>query len=101
MRRSIVIAGAVAEKTYCGGHTWALLQWALGFRALGWNVFWVDRVDGRVGGAADAAESSRQDVARRYFASVMRGFGFENDCCLLAKNGHGDTSVFGLGRGEL
>jgi hypothetical protein len=43
--RSIVIAAALAQRPGVGGHTWFALQYLLGFRALGWEVLLVDRLD--------------------------------------------------------
>lgn len=38
----VVVAGAIAQKPGYGGHTWALLQYVLGFRELGWDVLFLD-----------------------------------------------------------
>jgi hypothetical protein len=46
MRRgSVVLAAALAQRPGVGGHTWFALQYLLGFRALGWEVTLVDRLD--------------------------------------------------------
>src|SRR5436309_2475449 len=52
-RGSIVIAGSVAQKPRHGGHTWVFLQYLLGFRRLGWDVLFLDRLDPAA--SADAA----------------------------------------------
>jgi hypothetical protein len=44
-RGSVVIAAALAQRPGAGGHTWFALQYLLGFRALGWEVTLVDRLD--------------------------------------------------------
>jgi hypothetical protein len=62
----IVICGAVAQKPRQAGHTWQYLQYLLGFRELGWDVLFVDRLRGTV-------EPSDQRV--EYMRAVMRGFG--------------------------
>ena len=74
-RPSIVIAGAIARKPSHGGHAWALLSWALGFRALGYGVTWIDRVDEERAGE------------RAHFFDVMAAFGLGEDACLLAPAG--------------
>jgi hypothetical protein len=66
-RGAVVIAGAVARRIDCGGHVWALLQWVLGFRKLGWSVVFLDRLD-----AAPGLRGSPQ-VAR--FLETMESFG--------------------------
>jgi len=43
MSESIVIGAALAHRIGYGGHAWALLQYALGFRELGFEVTVVDR----------------------------------------------------------
>jgi hypothetical protein len=42
---SILIAAAFAQRPGYGGHAWALLQYVLGFRALGFDVTVVDRLE--------------------------------------------------------
>jgi hypothetical protein len=44
-RGSVVIAAALAQRPGAGGHTWFALQYLLGFRALGWEVTLVDRLE--------------------------------------------------------
>lgn len=43
--KSIVIAGSLAQKPGRGGHTWVFLQYLLGFRKLGWDVLFLDRLE--------------------------------------------------------
>ncbi len=45
MTGSIVIAGSLAQKPRYGGHTWVFLQYLLGFRRLGWDVLFLDRLE--------------------------------------------------------
>ena len=44
-RGTIVVAGSVAQRPGNGGHTWVFLQYLLGFRKLGWQVLFLDRLD--------------------------------------------------------
>ena len=53
MAETIVVAGSLAQRPHHGGHTWVFLQWLLGFRRLGWEVHFVDRLD--AGMCVDAA----------------------------------------------
>ena len=43
--KSIAIAGSLAQKPGRGGHTWVFLQYLLGFRKLGWDVLFLDRLE--------------------------------------------------------
>src|SRR5205814_9730891 len=44
-RGTIVLAGSVAQRPGNGGHAWVFLQYLLGFRALGWDVLFLDRLE--------------------------------------------------------
>src|SRR5438552_2165962 len=89
-RDAIVIAGSLAQKPRYGGHTWALLQYALGFRELGWDVLILDQiastqcVDG--GGRMCAPEDS---VNVHYLRDVMQWFGL-SECFALGVDGSRD-----------
>ena len=75
-RGSVVIAAALAQRPGAGGHTWFGLQYLLGFRALGWEVTLVDRLDPRMPrGGLD------------YLAAQMRRFGLEDDWSVLLPGG--------------
>jgi hypothetical protein len=62
----IVICGAVAQKPQQAGHTWQFLQYLLGFRELGWDVLFVDRLRGAV---------ERDDTRVAYIRRVMQDIG--------------------------
>jgi hypothetical protein len=57
MPDSIVIAGALAHRAGYGGHAWALLQYIWGFRALGFEVAVIDRLEPEMmaGGSEETA----------------------------------------------
>ena len=42
---TILIAGSLAQRPDYGGHAWVFLQYLLGFRRLGWDVLFLDRLD--------------------------------------------------------
>lgn len=67
MTGAVVVSGAVARRIDCGGHVWALLQWALGFRKLGWSVVFLDRLD--------PAPGLRESREVECFLDAMRRFG--------------------------
>lgn len=91
MSGQVVIAGALAQKPGWGGHAWALLQYALGFRELGWGVTFVDSLD-----ALDADPSS----SIRHFQDVMSFFDLASDSILFVTGSTGSEEV-GLTRSEV
>jgi hypothetical protein len=69
MSDSIVISAALAHRVGYGGHAWALLQYVLGFRALGLDVTVVDRLEpGMLRGASE-------ETALAYLDGLLDGEG--------------------------
>jgi Glycosyl transferases group 1 len=101
MPKSIVIAGSIAAKPRHGGHTWVFLQYLLGFRRLGWDVFFLDQLD--PDGCADMAgqpcslEESHNLATLR---GVMRRFGLGESWALLADRGRRIIGCSGAGLRE-
>ncbi len=83
---SVVIAAALAQRPGAGGHTWFALQYLLGFRALGWEVTLVDRLD---------AEMPRDGLG--CLAAAMERFGLADDWSVLLPEGESA----GLSRSEV
>src|SRR5687768_15563572 len=104
MPPGVVIAGALAQKPHQAGHTWQFLQYLLGFRRLGWEVLFLDRLTPEMCGNGSAVGGTAQPVAvpdsrhTRYFAEVMRRFGLEQSCCLMDETGQ---AVFGVSRRQV
>jgi hypothetical protein len=71
---TVVIAGSLAQKPHHGGHAWVFLQYLLGFRRLGWDVLFVDRLARSAHPPAASVES---------LARVMSGFGLDGCWSLL------------------
>jgi hypothetical protein len=92
----VVIAGSLAQRPKHGGHTWVLLQYLLGFRRLGWDVMFLDRLEPEMcvdaGGQPCQFERSSN---LRYFLEVMEDFGLRDDFALIYD--HGERFV-GLSR---
>ena len=80
---SVIVSGMIAGTPHQGGATWAVLQYLLGFRALGCDVHFVEPVGSTNGDA--------------YLASVMTRFGLADRWALVTPDG--DTR--GLDRGAL
>jgi hypothetical protein len=92
---SIVVAGAVAHRPQRGGHAWVFLQYLLGFRRLGFDVLFVDRLEPDMCVTADGAlvppESSPQLA---HLEQTMSGF----DVPFAVLTGH---DVIGMSRDAL
>src|SRR2546423_4520321 len=93
-RGTIAVAGSVAQKPGHGGHTWVFLQYLLGFRRLGWDVLFLDRLDPADctddAGAPSPPGDSRQV---RFLRDVMGRFGLGESYCLLLGDGGGAVGV--------
>jgi hypothetical protein len=75
-RGSVVVFAALAQRPGAGGHTWFALQYLLGFRALGWEVTLVDRLDPGMPGDGLA-----------YLAEEMERFGLGGEWSVLLPEG--------------
>src|SRR5262245_54737756 len=71
----------VAADPWQGGATWAVLQYVLGFRQLGCQVYFVEPIQPKTikPGGSRLAASDNAD----YFRQVMLEFGMENHSALL------------------
>ena len=95
----IVVCGALANKPGNGGAAWTRLSWALGFRRLNFDVFFLEQM--APGSSVDAAGSICEldrSTNLAYFRQVMERFGFGNRSALVSADG-GQTA--GLGWNEL
>jgi hypothetical protein len=93
---SIAVGGSLAQRPGYGGHAWALLNYLLGFRQLGYDVIFLDRLTPEM--AVDAAgrpSAAARDRCIRWVVDVMDGAGLD-DCYSLFL-GDGDETV-GLSR---
>ena len=91
----IVVAGRLAAAPGQGGAAWAILQWVLGLRSLGHEVWLVEPLSsGTKRSDEDDQLRSRQT---RYFRAVARRFGLADRALLT--DGHGlalDNSGYSL-----
>lgn len=80
----IIVSGAIANKFGNGGATWTRLNWLLGFRKLGFEVYFLEQiaaeqcVDGN--GRPTTIEHS---VNQAYFERVMSEFGLAGASALI------------------
>jgi glycosyl transferase family 1 len=88
MRETIVISGALGQRAGRAGHAWVFLNWMLGFRRLGHDVVFVDRLDSTMGNV---------DRGVSWVRDVMEPFGFGGCWSVLLDDG----SCAGIPRGDL
>jgi len=70
----IIVAGALAQRPRRGGHTWVFLQYLLGFRKLGFDVLFLDRLEPEM--MSDHETTALEASPNvRYLNEVMRRFG--------------------------
>jgi hypothetical protein len=84
----VLYSGALAQVPRQGGLTWLHLQFLLGFRRLGWDVLFLDRLEPEM--CVDAAgRPARLDDSENlcYFLRVMRDFGLSESFSLNFNKG--------------
>jgi hypothetical protein len=97
---SVLIAGSLAgHPVGYGGNTWAFLQWVLGFRRLGFDVYYVEecRPDQCLDEAFRPAPF-RESANARYFRNVIERLGLGDRAALLEA---GSSAHVGLSREDI
>ena len=87
-RPRITIAGSIAQKPRQAGHSWQFLQYLLGFRRLGFDVLFVDRLeDGlcRDGGGRPCEPAA--SVNLRYVDALMGEFELDGAWSVILDGG--------------
>lgn len=98
-RGIVVVAGSVANKPGRGGHTWVFLQYLLGFKRLGWDVMFLDRLEPAMTRDAAGRPCAPQRSANlRYVVDVMGQFGLDDAYALTHDGGE---PLAGLSRREV
>ena len=88
MRETIIVAGSLAQRPQIGGHTWVFLQYLLGFRRLGYDVLFVDRLEPEMCVNGDGEPAAlRSSVNLSYLAEVMERFELGERWSLLYDGG--------------
>src|ERR1700677_4668536 len=83
-RRAVIAVGIASYPLHAAGNTWAFLQWALGFRQAGWEVWIVEDVP--LSKCIDAqGQKCAPGVSANlaHWNSVVKEFGFEDHSTLL------------------
>jgi len=92
---AIAVSAALTQRPAHGGHTWAILQYLLGFRRLGFRVLFIDRLEASMlsdGGAPIPVEASPNYT---FLRGLMSRFGLDGNYALLTDGGR---SCLGLDR---
>ena len=98
-KRRIIVSGALANKHRHGGEAWVRLSWLLGFRALGFDVHFIEQISGESCVDEHGARTSFAASANlAHFREVTREFGFKDRATLICDNG---AEIFGCGKSEL
>jgi hypothetical protein len=80
-RLRIVVSGMIAGDPYQGGATWAVLQYVIGLRQLGHDVYFVEPIAS--GKLQPAGTSMSRSINAAYFREVVRDFDLESRAALL------------------
>lgn len=86
-RLRILVAGRLVSAERQGGAAWAVLQWVLGFRALGHSVILVE-LTGETAADPEASPVSRSTKAR-HLLNITRHFGLGDTSVLLGPRAGG------------
>jgi len=96
---TIVIAGALANKPNNGGNAWAVLSWAMGFRALGFEVAFVEQIASDRCSDAEGRPCPFWDSEQlAYFCRSTEAAGLAGRVTLRCE---GDDSTFGMMEADL
>jgi len=81
MRPRILIAGSIESHPLCGGgNTWAFLQYILGFRRLGFDMYYVEELDKELCIGEDWRQVRFTDsINARHFRLLTERFGLDGD----------------------
>jgi hypothetical protein len=96
--KTALLSGALANKPFNGGNAWSRLSWLLGFKRLGFEVWFVEQINRDC--CVDACRTVTDftnSVNVAYFKAVMKQFGLEKSSALICDDGH----VWGMPLAEL
>ncbi len=91
MAKRVMITGAMGGTAWgYGGHTWAVLQYLLGFRRLGCDTYYVELLKAKDCKDEDGKPSPfAASVNARYFRAVIDRFGLADQAALIEREGSG------------
>jgi len=84
---TIIVSAPIANKPFNGGNAWAHLSYVLGFRRLGYDVHFVEKIDPAACVDENGCSSSIEASAnRQYFRHIAREFGLEARMSLISSD---------------
>jgi len=95
-KATILVSGMIAADPWQGGATWAVLQYVLGLRRLGHEVFLVEPIQPKALRPAGVPLAASENA--EYFRQVTTEFGLREHCALLLA---GRQESFGLSYKQL
>src|SRR5688500_18566403 len=87
----IIFSGMIAADPHQGGATWAVLQYVLGLKGLGYEVWFIEPIAADKLQPADATLET--SINARYFRQITREFGLEKNSALLLKDSERTAGV--------
>src|SRR4051794_33908195 len=95
-KRTVLVAGALANKCRNGGEAWVRMSWALGLRRLGFDVWFVEQIAPASCVDADGRPAPFETCANRsYFRDVTGQFGLDGRAALVYAAGPAATTAPG------
>ncbi|HEX8473722.1 MAG TPA: hypothetical protein VF666_06785 [Pyrinomonadaceae bacterium] len=96
---SIILSSVIANKYRNGGNAWVVLNWALGLRRLGFDVYFVEQIYGRnCVDASGRVVDFRSSLNLEYFRQTTEAFGLATTSALIYEDG---ADVYGMSLHEL
>jgi hypothetical protein len=86
-----LVSGMICAQPNQGGATWAVMQFVLGLRRLGWDVHFVETLDGQSIRPTGAPLEQSENAA--YLAMTMSTFGLNGAWSLVERDGAGSCGV--------
>ncbi len=97
--KTVLVSGVIANKYLNGGAVWTRLNWILGLRKLGFDVYFVEQIDRESCLDSTGAVTPFEDSENlKYFRTITEQFGFTGSVALIYENGE---QIYGLSYSEL
>lgn len=98
-RRTVIVSGALANQPRNAGNAWTRLQWVLGLKRLGFDVFFLEQIErATCVDETGAVTSFEESVNLASFKEVTHQFGLSGSAALIYEHGE---QVHGLAYADL
>src|SRR5262245_39158783 len=85
---TVIVSGAIANKPFNGGDAWTRLNYLLGLRKLGFEVYFVEQIQPEACIGLDGKPAAFDASANRsYFRSIIEQFALTGKAALVYGNG--------------